>query len=96
MNLVPLFDNVVIKRETAEEKSRGGIFIPDSAKEKPARGKVLAVGPGKDDKPVGVTEGQTVLFTKWAGNELDLDGDTVTIVKAEDIVAVVEPGTMPK
>lgn len=96
MNLVPLFDNVVIKRETAEEKSRGGIFIPDSAKEKPARGKVLAVGPGKDGKPVGVTEGQTVLFTKWAGNELDLDGETVTIVKAEDIVAVVEPGTMPK
>ncbi|MBN2804449.1 MAG: co-chaperone GroES [Deltaproteobacteria bacterium] len=94
MNLKPLQDRVIIKRLDSEEKTAGGIIIPDAAKEKPLEGKVLAVGPGKtgDDKEVSkmsVKEGDIVLFGKYAGTELKIDGEEVIILKEDDILAIV-------
>jgi chaperonin GroES len=90
----PLHDRVVVKRVDAEEKSKGGIIIPDTAKEKPQEGQVVAVGPGGRDEngkliPMGVKAGDRVLFGKWSGTEVKLDGDELLIMKESDIMGVV-------
>jgi len=90
----PLHDRVVVKRIEAEEKSKGGIIIPDTAKEKPSEGEVLAVGPGGRDEagkliPIGLKTGDRVLFGKWSGTEVKLDGDDLLIMKESDIMGVI-------
>ncbi|MGL4553248.1 MAG: co-chaperone GroES [Gemmataceae bacterium] len=94
MKVVPLNDKVLIKRLEAEDKTAGGIILPDSAKEKPKQGKILAVGAGKrlDDgklAPFQVKVGDTVLFTSYAGTEVKIDGDELMLMTEEDILAVV-------
>ena len=89
----PLHDRVVVKRIDAEEKSKGGIIIPDSAKEKPSQGEITAVGPGGRDEagkliPIDVKVGDRVLFGKWSGTEVKLDGDELLIMKESDIMGV--------
>ena len=96
MNIKPLGDRIVIKRFEAAEKTAGGIVLPDSAKDKPQKGKVLAVGPGKLSKegkrtPLTVKEGDVVLFTNWAGDEFKKgQGDNVLLMREEDVLAVLE------
>ena len=95
MGFRPLHDRVVIRRLEAEEKSSGGIIIPDTAKEKPMEGEVLAVGPGarsEDGKihPLDVKAGDRVLFGKWSGTEVKLDGEELIIMKESDIMGVIE------
>jgi chaperonin GroES len=95
MNVVPLNEKIVVKRLEAEEKTSGGIVLPDSAKEKPKQGKVLSLGEGKlldNGKRASfqVKEGDRVLFTSYAGNEVTIDGDEYLIMTEEDILAVVE------
>ncbi|MCX7322808.1 MAG: co-chaperone GroES [Hyphomicrobiales bacterium] len=90
----PLHDRVVVKRITAEEKSKGGIIIPDSAKEKPSEGQVTAVGPGGRDEagkliPIDIKVGDKVLFGKWSGTEIKLDGEELLIMKESDIMGVI-------
>ena len=90
----PLHDRVVVKRITAEEKSAGGIIIPDTAKEKPSQGEIVAVGPGgRDDNgklvPMEVKAGNRVLFGKWSGTEVKLDGEELLIMKESDIMGIV-------
>jgi len=90
----PLHDRVVVKRIDAEEKSKGGIIIPDTAKEKPSQGEVVAVGPGGRDEggkiiPPGVKAGDKVLFGKWSGTEVTLDGEDLLIMKESDIMGVI-------
>jgi len=90
----PLHDRVVIKRVEAEEKSKGGIIIPDTAKEKPQQGEVVAVGPGGRDEngkliPMDLKAGDRVLFGKWSGTEVKLDGDELLIMKESDIMGVI-------
>ena len=90
----PLHDRVVVKRVDAEEKSKGGIIIPDTVKEKPSEGEVVAVGPGGRDEagkltPMGVKAGDRVLFGKWSGTEVKLDGDELLIMKESDIMGVI-------
>jgi chaperonin GroES len=90
----PLHDRVVIKRIEADEKSKGGIIIPDTAKEKPQEGEVVAVGPGGRDEngkliTMGVKAGDRVLFGKWSGTEVKLDGDELLIMKESDIMGVI-------
>src|SRR5829696_1945664 len=91
----PLNDRVLVKRMAEEEKTAGGLFIPDSAKEKPARGVVVSVGQGKaDDKgkrtPLEVKAGDKVLFGKYSGTEIKLDGDEHMILREEEILAIIE------
>jgi chaperonin GroES len=91
----PLHDRVLIRRVADDEKTAGGIIIPDTAKEKPMQGEVLAVGAGykEDDgtvRPLDVKEGDRVLFGKWAGTEITIDGEELTILKESDIFGVVE------
>ena len=91
----PLHDRVVVKALESEEKTKGGIIIPDTAKEMPMQGKVVAVGPGargEDGKlqPIGVKVGDKVLYGKWSGTEVKIDGDDLLIVKEADILGVVE------
>lgn len=91
----PLHDRVIARRVDAEEKTAGGIIIPDTAKEKPIQGEVLAVGPGgRDDSgkliPMDVKVGDIVLFGKWAGTEVKLDGEELLVLKENDIIGVVE------
>ena len=91
----PLHDRVVVKRIDAEEKTKGGIIIPDTAKEKPQEGKVIAVGPGGRDEngkltPLDVKAGDRVLFGKWSGTEVKIDGEDVLIMKESDILGIVE------
>ena len=93
MNFRPLHDRVVVKRIEAEEKSTGGIIIPDAAKEKPQQGEVIAVGPGGRDEsgkllPLDVQVGDRVLFGKWSGTEVKLDGVEYLIMKESDIMGV--------
>ena len=93
MNFRPLHDRVVVRRIEEEERSRGGIIIPDTAKEKPMEGEVLAVGPGgRDDKgkliPIDVKPGNRVLFGKWSGTEVKIDGEELLIMKESDIMGV--------
>jgi chaperonin GroES len=94
MGFRPLHDRVVIRRVGQEEKSRGGIIIPDTAQEKPAEGEVIAVGPGvrgEDGKiqPLDVKAGDRVLFGKWSGTEVKLDGEELIIMKESDIMGVI-------
>jgi chaperonin GroES len=95
MILRPLLDLVVIQRVAAEEKTAGGIFIPDTAQEKPVEGEIVAAGPGarsEDGKvhPLGVEVGDRVLFGKWSGTEIKLDGEELIIIKESDLLGVVE------
>ncbi|HSR75112.1 MAG TPA: co-chaperone GroES [Xanthobacteraceae bacterium] len=90
----PLHDRVVVKRIEAEDKTAGGIIIPDTAKEKPMQGEIVAVGPGgRDEKgkliPIDVKAGDKVLFGKWSGTEVKLDGDELLIMKESDIMGVI-------
>ncbi len=95
MKFRPLHDRVVVKRIDAEEKSSGGIIIPDTAKEKPSQGEVIAVGPGARDEtgkliPVDVKVGDRVLFGKWSGTEVKIDGEELLIMKESDIMGVLD------
>jgi chaperonin GroES len=94
MKLRPLHDRVIVQRLESEERTKSGLIIPDSAKEKPQEGKVLAVGDGKvvDGKKqaMNVKKGDKVLFSKYAGTEVTVDGDEVLIMREDDILAVVE------
>ena len=85
----PLADRVVIEAAAAEEKTAGGLIIPDTAKEKPQRGKVVAVGTGKKDEPMTVKVGDNVLYGKYAGTEVQIDGQDFLIMRESDIFAVV-------
>ena len=92
----PLGDRVLVRRVEEEEKTKGGIIIPDSAKEKPQEGEVIAVGPGaRDDagkvQPLDVKAGDRILFGKWSGTEVKLDGEDLLIMKESDILGVLEP-----
>ena len=91
----PLQDRIILKRVKEEEKSKGGIIIPDTAQEKPMQGKVVAVGPGARDEngklvPIDLKKGDTVLFGKWSGTEVKLDGEELLIMKESDIMGVLE------
>lgn len=88
-NVTPLHDRVIIKPAPAEEKTAGGIIIPDTAKEKPQRGVVVAAGPGKKDEPMSVKSGDTVLYGKYAGTEIQIDGNDLLIMRESDILAIV-------
>ncbi len=95
MRFRPLHDRVVVRRVTAEEKTSGGIIIPDTAKEKPMEGEVIAVGPGARDEQgkiqaLDVKAGDRVLFGKWSGTEVKLDGEDLLIMKESDLMGVVE------
>jgi chaperonin GroES len=90
----PLHDRIVVRRITAEEKTRGGIIIPDTAQEKPSQGEVIAVGPGGRDEagkliPIDLKTGDKVLFGKWSGTEVKLDGEELLIMKESDIMGVI-------
>ncbi|HPR57866.1 MAG TPA: co-chaperone GroES [Bacteroidales bacterium] len=89
MNIKPLADRVVIEPMPAEEKTAGGIIIPDTAKEKPQRGTVVAVGPGKKDEPLTVKEGDVVLYGKYAGTEININNKDYLIMRESDIVAII-------
>ena len=89
MKIKPLADRVLVEPAAAEEKTAAGIIIPDTAKEKPQKGKVIAVGTGKKDEPMTVKVGDEVLYGKYAGTELTIDGDTYLIMRESDIVAIV-------
>ena len=95
MKFRPLHDRVVVKRIDAEEKSAGGIIIPDTAKEKPSQGEIIAFGPGGRDEngkliPIDLKPGEVVLFGKWSGTEVKLDGIDYLIMKESDIMGVLE------
>ena len=95
MKVRPLHDRVVVKRIDAEEKTAGGIIIPDTAKEKPQEGEVIAAGPGGRNEqgqlvPLDVKAGDRVLFGKWSGTEVKIDGDDLLIMKESDILGVIE------
>jgi chaperonin GroES len=96
MKVKPLGDRLIVRRVDADEKTAGGIILPDNAKTKPQKGKVLAVGPGKIDKDgnrqsMQVNEGDTILFTSWAGDEFkEKAGDTILVMREEDVLAVVD------
>ncbi len=95
MNLKPLHDRVVVKPLEAEEKTAGGIIIPDTAKEKPMKGRVVAAGPGvrgEDGKlqPLDVKKGDEILYGKWSGSEVKLNGDDLLIMKESDIMGIIE------
>ena len=95
MNFKPLHDRVVVKRIETDEKSSGGIIIPDTAKEKPSEGEVLAVGPGEitedgKSKPMNVKKGDKILFGKWSGTEIKIDGKELLIMKESDIMGIIE------
>ena len=94
MSFRPLGDRVLVKRVEEEAKTKGGIIIPDTAKEKPQEGEVVAVGPGARDEagnlvPLGVNAGDRVLFGKWSGTEVKIDGQELLIMKESDIMGVV-------
>ncbi|HZG23710.1 MAG TPA: co-chaperone GroES [Chitinophagaceae bacterium] len=89
LNITPLHDRVVVRPAAAEEKTAGGIIIPDTAKEKPQRGEVVAAGPGKKDEPVTVKAGDLVLYGKYSGTEISVDGQDFLIMRESDILAIV-------
>jgi len=89
VNIKPLADRVLVEAAPAETKTAGGLIIPDSAKEKPQKGKVIAVGNGKKDEPLTVKVGDTVLYGKYSGTELTVDGKEYLIMKESDIYAIV-------
>lgn len=90
MNIKPLADRVLIKAQAAEEKTISGIIIPDSAKEKPLRGEVLAVGQGTKDEQMILKAGDIVLYGKYAGTEIELEGEKYIIMRQSDVLAVLE------
>jgi chaperonin GroES len=95
MKFRPLHDRVVVKRVDAEEKTKGGIIIPDTAKEKPQEGEVIAAGPGARDEsgkliPLDLKAGDRILFGKWPGTEIKIDGEDLLIMKESDVMGVVE------
>ena len=97
MTFRPLHDRVVVRRLEGEEKTKGGIIIPDNAKEKPQEGEVVAIGPGaRDDSgkltPLDVKSGDKVLFGKWSGTEVKIDGKDLLIMKESDLLGVLLPG----
>ena len=101
MKFRPLHDRVVVKRIDAEEKTTGGIIIPDTAKEKPSQGEIIAVGPGGRDEagklvPLDVQVGNRVLFGKWSGTEVKIDGVEYLIMKESDIMGVLEESQSKK
>ena len=89
MKIQPLADRVLVKPAPAEEKTIGGIIIPDSAKEKPLKGKVLAVGTGTKDEQMVLKAGDEVLYGKYAGTELELDGEKYLIMRQSDVLAII-------
>jgi chaperonin GroES len=101
MKFRPLHDRIVVKRIEAEEKTAGGIIIPDTVKEKPSQGEVVAVGPGGRDEagkliPIDIRTGDRVLFGKWSGTEVKIDGEDLLIMKESDIFGVIEEGVAKK
>jgi chaperonin GroES len=95
MKFRPLHDRVVIRRIEGEEKTKGGIIIPDTAKEKPQEGEVIAVGPGARDEngklvPLDLKAGDRVLFGKWSGSEVKIDGEDLLIMKESDVMGIIE------
>lgn len=89
VKIKPLADRVLVRPSEAEVKTTGGIIIPDTAKEKPQKGTVVAVGPGKKDEPMTVKEGDLVLYGKYSGTEITVDGNNYLIMRESDIVAIV-------
>ena len=101
MNFRPLHDRVVVKRIDEEEKTAGGIIIPDTAKEKPMQGKIVAAGPGKrgdngEIAPLDVKAGDVVIFGKWSGTEVTIDGQDLLIMNESDIMGVLQKGAAKK
>jgi chaperonin GroES len=100
MKFRPLHDRVLVRRVEAEEKTKGGIIIPDTAKEKPQEGEVLAAGPGARDEsgkliPIDLKPGDRILFGKWSGTEIVLEGEELLIMKESDVMGVVETKAAP-
>ena len=98
VSLRPLHDRILVERIEEEEQKVGGIIIPDSAKEKPQQGKVIAVGAGKADKdgkriPLDVKDGDTILFGKYSGQEIKLDGEEYLIMREDEVLAIIDSGT---
>ncbi|MBU6262850.1 MAG: hypothetical protein RL070_1039 [Bacteroidota bacterium] len=89
LSVKPLHDRVIVKAAAAEEKTAGGIIIPDTAKEKPQRGVVVAVGTGKKDEPMTVKVGDNVLYGKYAGTEIQIEGQDLLIMRESDLLAIV-------
>ena len=101
MNFRPLHDRVLVKRVEEEAKTKGGIIIPDTAKEKPQEGEVIAVGPGSRDEngqlqALDVKVGDRILFGKWSGTEVKIDGQELLIMKESDILGILEPDSAAK
>jgi chaperonin GroES len=101
MKFRPLHDRVVVRRIEAEEKTPGGVIIPDTAKEKPMQGEVIAVGPGARDEqgkliPLDVKAGDRILFGKWSGTEVRIDGEELLIMKESDVLGIVEGAAAKK
>jgi chaperonin GroES len=101
MKFRPHHDRVVVKRIDAEEKTAGGIIIPDTAKEKPSQGEIVAVGPGGRDESgkliaIDLKVGDTILFGKWSGTEVKIDGQDLLIMKESDVMGVIEGGVAAK
>ena len=101
MKFRPLHDRIVVKRIDAEQKTASGIIIPERAQEKPSQGEVIAVGPGGRDEsgkliPLDVKVGEVVLFGKWSGTEVKIDGQDLLIMKESDIMGIIEGGTATK
>lgn len=95
MKLKPLSDRVIVQQTEAEEKTASGIYLPDAAKEKPTRGKVIAVGPGKTDdngkrQPLNVKSGDTVVYGKYSGTDVEVDGEKFVILRESDLLGVIE------
>jgi chaperonin GroES len=100
MKFRPLHDRVVVRRLEGEQKSAGGIIIPDTAKEKPSEGEIIAVGPGGRDEagkliPIDLKVGDRVLFGKWSGTEVKIDGEELLIMKESDVMGVIEGQAKP-
>jgi chaperonin GroES len=101
MKFRPLHDRVLVRRVDAEERTKGGIIIPDTAKEKPQEGEIVAVGPGGRDEagkliPIDLKAGDRVLFGKWSGTEVKIDGEDLLIMKESDIMGVIEGTAVPQ
>ena len=101
MKFRPLHDRVVVRRLTAEEKTKGGIIIPDTAKEKPMEGEVIAVGPGARDEAgqlvaLDVKAGDRILFGKWSGTEVKIDGEDLLVMKESDIMGIIDKVALAK
>ena len=101
MKFRPLHDRVVVRRIVGEDKTKGGIIIPDTAKEKPQEGEVIAVGPGGRDEagkliPIDLKTGDRVLFGKWSGTEVKIDGEELLIMKESDVMGVIEGASAAK